>query len=382
MSDSPSRLGDFLTATYEIDGPEPKARATAERICFDQTVEAEGDLLPHALQAQIVGQIADLRQTSGGRYHATIQYREELLSGDCTDLLNVLFGTSSLRGNVRFLSFTMTEGLLSAWRGPRFGIETIRRMLAVHNRPLLCGVLKPLGRSAQELAELATQLVDGEVDLIKDDQSLVDQRWCPFEERVSRCAEAISDMSQRRGRPCLYFAHVSGAAETMRKRAARAKTLGATGLLIAPGLTGLDALRLFSLDEGLHLPIMSHPTFWGASVGSERGGLAPGVLYGLLPRLAGADVTIYPAFGSDYSLSQQDCLSVAQRCRESWGSLNPAMPAVGGRIGPEQLLELRRVLGSDVAFVVGSRIQKDPEGIPAALRAFHRTMRELGPSSV
>lgn len=167
----------------------------------------------------------------------------------------------------------MTEGLLSAWRGPRFGIETIRRMLAVHNRPLLCGVLKPLGRSAQELAELATQLVDGEVDLIKDDQSLVDQRWCPFEERVSRCAEAISDMSQRRGRPCLYFAHVSGAAETMRKRAARAKTLGATGLLIAPGLTGLDALRLFSLDEGLHLPIMSHPTFWGASVGSERGGL-------------------------------------------------------------------------------------------------------------
>ena len=58
------------------------------------------------------------------------------------------------------------------------------------------------------------------------------------------------------------------------------------------------------------------------------------------------------------------------------------MPAVGGRIGPEQLLELRRGLVSDVAFVVESRILNDPEGIPTALRAFHRTMRELGPSSV
>jgi ribulose-bisphosphate carboxylase large chain len=381
MSDSPSRQGEFLTAVYEIHGPESKAQTTAERICFDQTIEAEGDLLPHALQSQIVGQIEDLRQTSGGRYQATIRFRGELLSGDCTDLLNVLFGTSSLRGNVRLLSFTMTDGLLSSWRGPRFGIETLRQMLAVQNRPLLCGVLKPLGRSAQELAALAAQFVEGEVDLIKDDQSLVDQRWSPFEERVSRCADAIGDMSRRRGRQCLYFAHVSGAPETMRKRAARAKALGATGLLIAPGLTGFDALRSFSSDESLNLPIMSHPTFLGVCVGSERGGLAPGVLYGLLPRLAGAEFTIYSAFGSGYPMSQQDCLSVAQCCRESWGTLKPTMPAVGGRIGPEQLPELRRVLGSDVAVVVGSRIQKDPEGIPAALRAFHRTMRECGASS-
>lgn len=154
------------------------------------------------------------------------------------------------------------------------------------------------------------------------------------------------------------------------------QALGATGLLIAPGLTGFDAVRSLSSDKSLNLPILSHPAFLGASVGSERGGVAPGVLYGLLPRLAGADLTIYPAFGSGYPMSQQDCLSIAQRCRKSWGTLHPTMPAVGGRIGPERLSELRTVLGSDVAFVVGSRIQKDPEGIPAAVRAFHRAMRD------
>lgn len=366
---------EFLTAAYEIDGPASTAQIMAERICFDQTIEAETGLLPHILQSAIVGQVQNLYQSAEGRYEATIRFRGELLNGDCADLLNVLFGTSSLRGNVRLLSFSMTDGLLSSWQGPRFGLERIRQLLAMGNRPLLCGVLKPLGRSARELAELAAQLVEGEMALIKDDQSLLDQSWSPFEERVSRCAEAIGDRSRRRGRPCLYFAHVSGAYETMRKRAARAKALGATGLLISPGLTGFDAMRSLSSDESLNLPILSHPAFLGASVGSERGGVAPGVLYGLLPRLAGADLTIYPAFGAGYSISQQDCLSIAQRCRKSWGALHPTMPAVGGRIGPERLSELRSVLGSDVAFIVGSRIQKDPEGIPAALRAFHRAMQ-------
>lgn len=366
---------EFLTAVYEIDGPASTAQIMAERICFDQTIEAETGLLPHVLQSEIVGQVQNLHQSAEGRYEATIRFRGELLNGDCADLLNVLFGTSSLRGNVRLLSFSMTDGLLSFWQGPRFGLERIRQLLAMGNRPLLCGVSKPLGRSARELAELAAQLVEGEMDLIKDDQSLLDQSWSPFEERVSRCAEAIGDRSRRRGRPCLYFAHVSGAYETMRKRAARAKAFGATGLLISPGLTGFDAMRSLSSDESLNLPILSHPAFLGASVCSERGGVAPGVLYGLLPRLAGADLTIYPAFGAGYSISQQDCLSIAQRCRKSWGALHPTMPAVGGRIGPERLSELRSVLGSDVAFIVGSRIQKDPEGIPAALRAFHRAMQ-------
>lgn len=366
---------EFLTAVYEIDGPASTAQIMAERICFDQTIEAETGLLPYVLQSEIVGQVQNLHQSAEGRYEATIRFRGELLNGDCADLLNVLFGTSSLRGNVRLLSFSMTDGLLSSWQGPRFGLERIRQLLAMGNRPLLCGVLKPLGRSARELAELAAQLVEGEMDLIKDDQSLLDQSWSPFEERVSRCAEAIGDRSRRRGRPCLYFAHVSGAYETMRKRAARAKALGATGLLISPGLTGFDAMRSLSSDESLNLPILSHPAFLGASVGSERGGVAPGILYGLLPRLAGADLTIYPAFGAGYSISQQDCLSIAQRCRKSWVALHPTMPAVGGRIGPGRLSELRSVLGSDVAFIVGSRIQKDPEGIPAALRAFHRAMQ-------
>lgn len=79
-----------MTAIYEVDGPEPRARAKAERICFDQTIEAGKNLLPSLLQSAILGHLDGLRPISGGRYEATISYRGELIGTDCSDLLNVL----------------------------------------------------------------------------------------------------------------------------------------------------------------------------------------------------------------------------------------------------------------------------------------------------
>ncbi len=376
MSIITHNASEFLTAIYEVDGPESLAQRTAERICVDQTIEAERNLLSPSLQSTILGHLEDLRASAEGRYQATIRFRGDLLSGECSDVLNVLFGTSSLRGDVTLLSFTMTNGLFSSWPGPRCGIDGLRQAVGVSRRPLLCAVLKPLGLTPQELAELAVQFVESGIDLIKDDQSLVDQRWCRFEERVSLCAEAVAGASTSRGRPCLYFAHISGSLDTMRRRAALAKSLGVSGLLVAPGLTGFDALRALRSDDKISLPIASHPSILGTLVDRGGGGLASPVVYGLLPRLVGSDLSIYPAFGSDYPMSPQDCVSVAEHCRQPWGCLRSMMPAVGGRIGPERLVELGSALGKNMIVVLGSRIQQFPGGVVAAIKEFHRVLGE------
>jgi ribulose-bisphosphate carboxylase large chain len=250
----------------------------------------------------------------------------------------------------------------------------LRRAVGVLNRPLVCAVLKPLGRSPKELAKLAAQFVRGGADLIKDDQALLDQPFCPFNERVARCAEAISDASVQRGRPCLYFAHVSGALDSMRQRAGEAKRLGATGLLVAPGVTGFDGLRALAVDETLAVPIASHPTFLGTCVSGEGGRLAPAVAYALLPRLAGADMTIYPSFDAGYTMSKKDCISVAVDCRQPWAHIMPMMSAVGGRIGVDRIGELTTALGQDVVFVLGSRIQQNQLGVVTAIEEFQRVL--------
>ena len=364
---------EFLTAVYEIEGPEGEAFARAERICLDQTIEADADLLPAPLRGNILGRLQHLEACSGGRYQATIHYPAPLLGTDCSAVLNLLFGTSSFRGDVRLLSFTLTHRLLSAWRGPRYGLIGIRQAAGVTDRPLICAVLKPVGRSPTDLAELAAQFVRGGVDLVKDDQGLFDQPFCPFDERVARCAEAISTASAQRRRPCIYFAHISGALDMMRQRAIEAKRCGATGVLVAPGLTGFDALRTLAMDDTLGVPIASHPAFLGtwSAAGS---GLAPRVAYALLPRLAGADLSVCPAFDAGYLMSKDDCVAVAAGCRQRWNHLLPVMPAVGGRVAIDRIAELRAALGQDVVFVLGSRIQQDPRGVVTAIEELQREL--------
>jgi ribulose-bisphosphate carboxylase large chain len=160
----------------------------------------------------------------------------------------------------------------------------------------------------------------------------------------------------------------------MRRRAAQAKSLGASGLLVAPGLTGFDALRTLRLDDEIALPIASHPSMLGTFVDRGGGGLASPVVYGLLPRLVGSDLSIYPAFGSDYPMPQQDCVSVATHCRKSWGHLKSMMPAVGGRIGAGRLTELIAALDNDLIVILGSRLHQFPGGVVEAMMEFHRTL--------
>lgn len=363
-------VGGRVTALYEVRGSERDALARAERIALDQTVEAGAESLTADLRRRIVGRVEHLRAVAPQRFEVTISYSADLIGDDCTSLLNLLFGTSSLRRGVRLIAWSLPDALASRRAGPRFGLPGLRAAAEVPDRALVCAVLKPLGRSPQELAELAFQFSIGGVDLIKDDQGLMDQSFCRFGERVTRCAEAVAQGAAERGRPCLYLPHVSGALDVMRRQAQHAKEAGAGGLLVAPGLAGFDSLRALAEDQTLALPIASHPAFLGTYALHPGSGLAPAALYGQLPRLAGADLSIYPRFGAGYGMSRPACRAVAQACLSSQGPLRPTAPTAAGRIGVKDVKGLARFYGRDVVFILGSRIQQDAAGVARATRQF------------
>ncbi len=359
-----------IVAVYQVSGSEKEARAKAALICIDQTVEASEEVLTGDLRERIVGRLEEFRPASAGCHEVAISYAGDLIGHDCAGLLNVLFGTSSLRAGVRLRSFDVVGNLLSQWQGPRFGLHGLREATGVQNRALVCGVLKPLGRSPRELADLASQFALGGVDLVKDDQGLMDQAFCSFDERIGRCADAIIRGAGERGRPCLYFPHVSGSLDVMRRRAQRAKQAGAGGLLIAAGLTGFDALRTLAEDDTISLPIMNHPALLGSYAVNPDSGIAPAALYGQLVRLAGADISIYPGYGTGFAMAKEDCMAIAAACRSPWHHLRPVCPTAAGRIGFEQVAELEPLYGRDVVFILGSRIQQDPRGLIAATQRF------------
>ena len=362
-----------IIAHYEVNGSTAaEARAKADLICLDQTIEAGEEILTTTLRAKIIGRVEAIHSRSSNRFEVRVTFSADLLVPDCASLLGLLFGMSSFRPGVRLLSFDLPTQLLSQWSGSRFGLRGLRDATGVHHRAFVCAVLKPLGLSPSELADLALQFTLGGVDLIKDDQSLIDQPFCPFEERVARCSEAVAKGTALTGRPCFYMPHVSGPLDRMRQRAQLAKKAGAAGLLIAPGLTGFDALRALAEDKALGLPIASHPSFLGSYAMHQDGGLAPAVLYGQLPRLAGADVSIYPSYDSGYAMTKDECVAVAEACRSPWDRVRPTVPSAAGRIGIAQVAELGATYGRDVMFILGSRIQQDRDDLTMATERFVR----------
>ena len=106
---------------------------------------------------------------------------------------------------------------------------------------------------------------------------------------------------------------------------------------------------------------MNHPALLGSDAVNPDSGIAPAALYGQLRRPAGADISIYPGYGTGYAMAKEDCMAIAAACRSSWHHLRPVCPTAAGRIGFEQVAELEPLYGRDVVFILAAGSSRIPE---------------------
>ncbi|HSN03556.1 MAG TPA: RuBisCO large subunit C-terminal-like domain-containing protein [Nitrospira sp.] len=370
--------GSRFSVTYRLHGAGGQTRITAERLCADQTIEAPAALLASCpIPADLLGRLEDYSDHGHDTATARISFSMDLFGRSIPQLLHTLFGTASLTPGIRVMDLHLPSRLPEGWPGPRYGVAGIRRLLAIARRPLVCAVLKPLGLSPQALAALASEFARAGVDLIKEDQGLGDHSFCPFEERVSRCLEAVRSATRSTGRRCLYVPHVAGSPHEVSAQIRFAGQAGVDGFLLSPGLIGYATVHEWTNRAERAGPILAHPAFLGTYAAHPDSGLSPRVLYGQLPRLIGADISIFPACGSGFPVSRADCRDIASACREPWSTLEPIFPTAAGRMSEGRIAEMLDLYGRDVVFVLGSRVRLDPAGVTAACERFLTTLEHL-----
>ncbi len=358
---------------YQLQGDAIQAQARANALCFEQTVELPQELVPGELMnTGIIGTLASFRECTSHLYEAVIQYSDSLLGDDISNLLQVTFGMASLSPGVRVLHLDLPDSLLKRWSGPQLGRAGLRERIGVEARPLVCGVLKPVGFPNQELANRAYAMAKGGLDLIKDDQALMDQPISHFTERVKHCGEAVAKANQETGRSCLYVPHVTGSAKGIYKRSVHAKKAGAGGVLVCPGLTGFDAVRIIAQDPELNLPVMTHPAMLGSYFVHQDSGIAPSVLFGQLARLAGADVSIYPTYMRSYPITKEDCRKIGELTGRPWGHLNSTFPTAAGGMTKEDIEETTDLYQQDVVMIVGGSLLKGGVDLESACQNLMR----------
>jgi ribulose-bisphosphate carboxylase large chain len=213
----------------------------------------------------------DLRDPGGGgvgaRWEAVVRYSDDTAGGELPQLLNVIFGNTSIKEHVMVMDLVLSPALLGKFLGPRFGTRGLRQVCGVPVGPMLMTALKPMGTGVAQLAEMAYAFAKGGIDVIKDDHGLANQRYAPFEERVRACAAAVRRANAETGRRCVYAPCLNAPAHLVVQRAKFAKAAGAGAVLMIPGITGLDTMRHLAEDPDFNLPVISHPAILGAMLG-------------------------------------------------------------------------------------------------------------------
>ncbi len=361
---------DPILATYRLDVAPPLARKRAEELAREQTVELpDAAVRDPRIRSQVIPAIAELRPSDDGGVRAVLAYDAALSAIDPSVLLNLLFGNSSLQPDVRLLDVELPEELRIGFAGPRHGIAGLRALCGVRRGPLTASALKPLGLGPAELAELATRLARGGIDLIKDDHGLADHPFCPFEERVHAVCAALDRAADETGHRARYAPHVLGDGDALRRQADVARQAGADALLCCPMLVGPSAFH--HLAHGLwDGPLIAHPALAGA------GAIAPDLLLGRLFRLFGADASIYPHLAGRFAWSAATVERLLERLRGAWPPLRPALPVPAGGMDLERVPELVATCGPDVMLLIGGSLHVGDGGLDARIRRFVQAARE------
>jgi ribulose-bisphosphate carboxylase large chain len=369
--------GERFSVAYRIYGSEKDARAKAEDICIEQTIEFPADCVgPGTIKDHVFGRIESFEQRNAESLHAIISYAVEISAGELTQLLNVIFGNTSIKPGIRVEHLDLPAAILDQYKGPRFGREGLRKLLGVPYRPILCTAIKPMGHSCGELADMAYRFALGGMDMIKDDHGLTDQCCSPFEERVKQCAEAVRKANRETGNRTIYIANITAPHQEVIRRARFARDAGAGGLMVAPGLTGFDIMRELAGDDSLALPIMTHPALQGSFV-TGQGGMSHGVIFGQLARLAGADATIFPNFGGRFSFSREECAEIVQGTLEPMGHLKAIFPAPGGGMSLDRVPEMLETYGKDLIFLIGGGLFKHGPDLVENCRHFRMMVEKM-----
>ncbi len=309
---------------------------------------------------------------------AWIAYPKELFeAGSIPQILSSIagnvFGMKALR-RLRLIDFSMPPSLVSSFPGPAFGIDGVRAILGVRDRPIVATVPKPkVGMDTDTFARNAYEALVGGVDLIKDDENLTSQNFNPFERRILKVMEAVKRAEQETGEKKGYLVNVTAPCSDMLRRARLSREFDNSFVMLDILTAGFSALQELRAHTGkLGLAIHAHRAFHAAFDRLEDHGMSMMVV-AKLARLAGVDhIHIGTVVGKLVSPREEVvALRDALTSREfgadgwlpqDWGSLKPVFPVSSGGLHPGILPDVLDILGPNIIVQVGGGIWGHPRG--------------------
>ena len=310
------------------------------------------------------------------KYVVQIAYPFENFMNEISMLLTTVIGNISMAGRLKLLDVKFPKSYLNMFKGPKFGVPGIRDYLNIYDRPILNNMIKPCTGYPPEVgAKLAYEALVGGVDFVKDDELLANAPFNTVEDRIVKYMEVVDKAEQETGEKKMYTINITADAPKIFEFAEKVIRLGANAIMVNHLVVGIGVLKTLAEDPSIKVPILGHMDMAGAFYEDAETGISSHLILGKLPRLAGADIVVYPApYGKQPFFIKEKYLKVGKALLFPMHTIMPTMPMPSGGITQLHVPQLIHDLGTNIAVGAGGAIHAHPMGPRAGAKAFRQAI--------
>lgn len=301
-----------------------------------------------------------------------------------------IYGMKVLK-NLRLIDISFPKEILKAYKGPKFGIDGIRKLTNINKRPLLGTIVKPkVGLNEIEHANICGQAWKGGLDIVKDDENLTSMTFNKFEKRISETLKIRDKIENQTGEKKIYMPNITAKLSTMKKRAEHVIANGGEYVMVDILTTGFSALQeIRDYLEDKNIVIHAHRAMHAAITRNKKHGMTMLALAKLM-RIIGMDQLHTGTIVGKMEGDKKEVLEINKVITESkitgnnitmldqdWNNIKPILPVASGGLSPLHIPELFNILGKDMVYQFGGGCHGHPEGTEAGARAIRQAMEAV-----
>jgi len=321
--------------------------------------------------------------------YVKIAYPEDLFEADnvpniLSSIAGNIFGMKAVKA-IRLTDISFPKSIIEKFKGPKYGIEGIRKMMKVKGRPLVGTIIKPkLGLNTEHHAKSAYESWKGGCDLVKDDENLSSQKFNTFEKRLVKTLEMADKAESETGEKKGYLVNVTAETKEMIKRAQLVEKQGGKFVMIdilTAGWAATQTLREANFKMAIH----AHRAMHAAFDRNPDHGMSMMVIADFA-RVIGVD-TLHIGTGIgklegnvkdieelQEEIENNNIKETKKRLEQKWGEIKPVLGVSSGGLHPGHVPFLMKHLGKDLVIQAGGGIHGHPLGSRAGAIAMRQAV--------
>ena len=294
-----------------------------------------------------------------------------------------IYGMKSVKG-LLWEDLRIPQKMLKSFKGPRYGIEGLRKIMKIPKRPLLGTIVKPkVGLDEKEHAKVAYEAWIGGCDVVKDDENLTSQNFNNFKKRFLLTIKACKEAEKKTGEKKVYLINCTAETEEMKKRIKFVEKNGGNYIMLDILTLGWSALQ--TARNYTKLPIHAHRAGHAMFDRIATHGMSMEVI-AEFARMIGVDTlhigTIYGKMTGNKSETQhieeeietQFTPQTKKNLEQKWYNIKPVLGVASGGVYPGIVPKMLKAMGNNILIQAGGGVHGHPDGTIAGAKAMRQSI--------